>query len=318
MANLLTISECIDAMEDVFRRYGKGQAQKPGILGIHSNGGSFHIKAGILNTGLNYFVAKINGNFPDNPKRSGLPTIQGLISVFDAETGQPLALLDSIHISILSTGAATAVAAKHLARQDSRVLTICGCGNQGIISLRCLSKIFKFTKVFVYDIDEQSARNFVIQMTTETGLAIDYTSDLSSATLQSHICVTCTPSKKPFLRKQDISPGTFIAAVGSDNEEKQELDTTLVASSLLVTDVTDQCASIGELHYAIDHELMRKEQVHAELGETISGKKPGRKNDHDIIIFDRTGIALQDAAAAVIVYEKAVQKNIGIAININN
>lgn len=317
VADLLHVTECIDAMENVFRLYGKGQAQKPGILGIPAHGGGFHIKAGMLDMGRNYFVAKINGNFPDNPKRSGLPTIQGLIAVFDADTGKPLALLDSIHISILRTGSATAVAARYLAPRSTSVLTICGCGNQGRISLLCLSEIFKFTKIFVYDINEQTARTFATQMASEVGTPVEYVSDLSHATFQSDICITCTPSKKPYLQKKDISPGTFIAAVGSDNEDKQELDADLITSSLLVTDVTDQCASIGELHHAIDQGLMRKEQVYAELGEIISGKRPGRQNDEDVIIFDSTGMALQDAAAAAIVYEKALQTNTGIPIALN-
>jgi alanine dehydrogenase len=318
VAELLSVNECIDAIEGVFHLYGNGQAQKPGILGVHTEAGGFHIKAGVLKLGRSYFVAKTNANFPNNPQRHSLPTIQGVVAVFDGDNGKLLALLDSIEISILRTGAATAVAAKYLAKKDSTRLTICGTGNQGRISLRSLEKLFVFEKVFACDINEQSARAFATEMSQELNLDVAYSASLAEAAIQSEIIVTCTPSRQPYLSKSDISPGTFIAAVGSDNEDKQELDSKLVASAKLVTDVTEQCASIGELHHAIRTGEMTPEHVSAELGEVIAGKKSGRERSDETIIFDSTGMALQDVAAAAIVYEKALIRKIGLSVNLNH
>lgn len=318
VAELLGIKECIGAIEGVFHLHGKKETQPPAISGIHVANGGFHIKSGVLNLGRNYFVSKTNANFPNNPKLHSLPTIQGVVAVFDGDNGRLLALMDSIEITILRTGAATAVAAKFLASPDANTVTICGCGNQGRISLKALSEIFSLSKVYAYDIDSSVAQTFAREMAEDLSLAIEVTNELSKATRQSEIIVTCTPSKRPFLRKSDVAPGTFIAAVGSDSEEKQELEPDLLGSSKLIADVREQCATIGELHHAIERGLMTRENVYAELGEVISGRKRGRESKDEIIVFDSTGMALQDVAAAAIVYEKALLKGTGLEINFGN
>jgi len=114
---------------------------------------------------------------------------------------------------------------------------------------------------------------------------------------------------------QDIVPGTFIAAVGADSEEKQELCPDLISSNKIVVDLAEQSATIGELHHAIEEKKMTMAAIHAELGMIIAGKKPGRESDKEIIIFDSTGMALQDVAAAAIVYEKAMARKIGTKLN---
>ena len=115
----------------------------------------------------------------------------------------------------------------------------------------------------------------------------------------------------PYLGRRDLAAGTFVAAVGADWPEKQELEADLVASGALVVDLLEQCATTGELHHALDAGLMTRDQVRAELGEVVTGKKPGRTSDDEIVIFDSTGTALQDVAAARIVYERAVSTSIG-------
>jgi hypothetical protein len=127
---LLTLRQCIDAVEEVFRLQGQGKIPATGILGVKAADGGLHIKAGLLPRGKNYIVAKLNTNYPGNRARSGLPTIQGLIVLCDGDNGCPLAVLDSIDITIKRTAAASAVAAKYLARTNSSVATICGCGQQ--------------------------------------------------------------------------------------------------------------------------------------------------------------------------------------------
>jgi alanine dehydrogenase len=315
VVELLTIEECMDAVETAFRLYAEGSAAPPKILGLHVSNGGFHIKAGVMDLGREYFVAKTNANFPDNPKKTRLPTIQGVIVVFDASNGRLLAAMDSMEITIIRTGAATGVAAKYLAREDSKIATICGCGNQGKISLKAILNIRQLERIYVYDIDHSRAEKFSQELTTELGIAVSPVDELELAVGQSDIIVTCTPSKKPFLKKEYVKPGTFIAAVGADSEDKQELNSDLLTTSKLVTDLTDQCAAIGELHHALKLELMARSKVHAELGEIIAGKKLGRTSDREIIIFDSTGTALQDVAAAAIVYEKAIKKENALVFN---
>src|SRR5215211_5723761 len=150
VAALLGIDECIAAIERVFRLQGEGKTTPPGVLGLHARDGGFHIKAGWLELSRPYFAAKTNANFPQNVKRFGLPLIQGVILLCDAENGYPLAVMDSIEITIQRTGAATAVAARHLARPDSKVVTIAGCGNQGRISLRALRQVLPIEKALSY------------------------------------------------------------------------------------------------------------------------------------------------------------------------
>lgn len=315
IAALLTINECMAAVEHAFKLHGEGRTQPPGILGVHARDGGFHIKAGLLDLNRSYFAAKVNANFPENAKRYGLPMIQGVVVLCDAENGYPLALMDSIEITIQRTGAATSVAAKHLARPDSKTATICGCGNQGRISLRALTKVLPIEMVWAYDRDQSEAQNFALELRKQLGMDIEVVDDLEAAVRQSDVCVTCTPSTQPFLREAFVAPGTFVAAVGADNPEKQELEPALLGRSKLVVDVLEQCATIGELHHALDAGVMTHADVHGELGEVIAGKKPGRTSSDEIIVFDSTGMALQDVVAAAAVYEKAAAQGTGTLID---
>jgi ornithine cyclodeaminase/alanine dehydrogenase len=316
VADLLTIDDYIAAVEQVFKQYGEAKTQPPGILGVHARNGGFHIKAGLLDLDRPFFAAKINANFPQNANRFGLPLIQGAIFLADAQNGYPLAIMDSMEVTIRRTGAATAVAAKYLARPDSKSIFICGCGNQGRVSLQALSKIFSLQHVYAYDIDDEQAQRFANELSLELKIAVESTDDLREAMKRSDICVTCTPSTKFFLKQEYAQPGTFIAAVGADSEAKQELEPTLLAQNKTVVDIVDQCASIGELHHAIASDLMSKQHVHAELGEVVAGRKLGRTSPDEIIIFDSTGMALQDVITAATVYKKAVDKGIGRIVDL--
>ena len=315
VAGLLTIDECIKAVETAFKLYAQGKTQPPKILGLHVPNGGFHIKAGVMGMEKLYFAAKINANFPGNMKAYELPTIQGIIIVSDAENGQLLALMDSIEITILRTGAATAVAANYLSRPGANTVIIYGCGNQGRISLQALMTVRNIKHAFVFDVNKELAKQFADELTNELKISIKAVNNPEEYLTQTDIVVTCTSSQQAFLKPEYIKPGTFIAAVGSDNEDKQELYPELIASNKIVTDITEQCASIGELHHALQQNLMSAADVHAELGEIIAGQKPGRVSDNEIIIFDSTGTALQDVAAAAIVYEKAISKNVGMKLS---
>lgn len=311
VANLLTLDDCIAAVEDVFRRHGQGGTAPPKVLGMPAADGGFHIKAALLGVPATCFAAKLNGNFFHNQQRFAMPAIQGLIVLCDATSGFPLAVMDSIEITILRTGAATAVAARYLARPDSKVATICGCGNQGRVQLRALLRVLPLQRVYAFDTDQDQARRYADELSRETGIEVETAHNLAEAVRSSDVCVTCTPAKKFFLRQEWVAPGTFVAAVGADNEEKQELDPQLLVSNKVVADIRDQCLEIGDLHHALAQKLIERNSVHAELGEVVAGKKPGRTSPEEIAIFDSTGTALEDVAAAAMVYERAMQQNRG-------
>ena len=306
IAQLLTIRECIEAVEKMFRQLGEGKLPPPGILGIKSEHGGLHIKAGLLPGVRDYIVAKLNTNFPRNRLEHDLPTIQGLIVVCDGVNGRPLAVLDSIDITIKRTAAASAVAAKYLARPGASVATICGCGQQAAAQLRAICTVLPLHKIFAFDSDQAAAENFAVALAKELGLPIGSTHDLPAALQCSDVCITCTTATEFFVRNEDAPPGMFIAAVGADDTHKQEIDPALMAAAKVVADSLDQSCTIGDTHHAIASGLTRKENVYAELSEIVAGKKPGRTSDNEITIFDSTGTALEDAVAAVAVYEKAI------------
>jgi alanine dehydrogenase len=308
---LLSLTECIDAVEKVFRWQGEGKIPVPGILGVRTQSGGLHVKTAYLSGTKNYIAAKLNTNFAQNYVRFGLPTIQGVIVLYDADNGRLLTVLDSMEITLQRTAAATAVAAKYLARKNSSVATICGCGTQGGAQLRALNLISQLRKVYAYDVDQTATSRFAGELSAELKIDIEPVLNLPSALRNSDVVVTCTPSPKFLVHKEDIAPGTFIAAVGADDSHKQEIDPALLASAKVVGDSLEQICSIGDTHHAIAKGLMQKESVHAELAEVVAGKKAGRTSEAEIIVFDSTGIAIEDAAAATLVYEKALTAGLG-------
>ena len=302
---LLTMPECIAAVEKMFRELGQGKLPAPGILGIRSEHGGLHIKAAHLPGDRDYIVAKLNTNFPRNRTEHELPTIQGLIMMCDGSDGRPLAVLDSIDITIKRTAAASAVAAKYLARPDSSVATICGCGQQAAAQLRAIASVLRLKKVHAFDSDYDTAEDFAGRLAKELDFAIEPAREVSSALENSDVCITCTTATEFFIRSEHVRPGTFIAAVGADDSHKQEIDPALMARAKVVVDNLDQCCTIGDTHHAIDAGLMKREDIHADVADIVAGRKPARTSDDEITIFDSTGMALEDAVAAVAVYEKA-------------
>ena len=262
------------------------------------------------------YVTKINANFPGNPERRGLPTIQGVVALFDAEDGRLLALLDSMEITSLRTAAATAVAAKHLARDDAATVTICGCGAQSRSQLRALACVRALRRVYAFDAQPDRARRFAADMTAELGLDVSVVTTLSEVARSADIWVTCTPSERWLVGRDHVGRGAFVAAVGADNPAKHEIEPELVAECTVVADVLDQCATMGDLHHALEAGVMRVSDVHAELAEIVSGQKRGRRSPDETIIFDSTGSALEDVAAAMVVYRRALAAGAGIPVDL--
>lgn len=310
---LLPLRECIEAVQEGFRLHAEGRTLGPGVLGIPAGTGGFHIKAAGLVGERSYFAAKTNANFPENPAR-GLPTIQGTVFLADATTGEPLALMESGSVTALRTAAATAVAARFLSRRNARRALVVGCGVQGALQLDAIAAVLPLESVRLFDTDHARAEALAARAARTLDLAVEAVKDLPAALRDTDVCVTCTPARRAFVLRTDVAPGTFIAAVGADNHGKQELEPSLVAAATLVVDVLEQCAEIGELQHALAAGLLTRERVHAELGQVVAGRRPGRTRDDEITVFDSSGTAIQDVAAAIAVYERARAAGRGVTV----
>jgi len=300
VAELLGFVDCIAAVEGAFRAHGEGRVEV-GILSTHAERGAFHIKTAAMGR---WFAAKLNANFPGNPASNGLPAIQGVIVLVDATNGFPVAVMDSMELTTRRTAAATAVAAKYLARRDARTAMICGCGRQAAAQLTALRQVLKLERVTVFDLDREKAEKFADAMDARVG-------PIEPA----DVLVTCTPSRAAFVTFEHLAPGTFVAAVGADNPEKSEIDPEVMRAVVVVADVLEQSATLGDLRAAIAAGAMTRDDVRAELGAIVAGRAQGRRTDEEIIIFDSTGAGFQDTAAAAVVYERAMGRENTCAIS---
>ncbi len=314
IARSMALADYIDAVEQAFERLGAGRMAVPPVVHIPAPGGAFHIKSAGFVGEPAYVAVKVNGNFPDNQRHRGLPTIQGAIILCSATDGSLLAVIDSIEVTAMRTGAATAVAAKYLAHKDTDTLTVIGCGVQGRVQLLSLIEVLPLNMVYAFDLDSKCSAEFAERMSADTGISVIPVKHFADGTLASRAVVTCTSARRPFLGREHVRPGTFIAAVGADNDDKQELDVELMAEARVIVDLLEQCAGIGELHHALDAGAMERTDVVAELAGIVAGTVKPEFAADDIIVFDSTGSAIQDVAAAGIIYERARAANIGLAM----
>jgi alanine dehydrogenase len=316
VADLLPMADCIDAVEAAFRSQGQGQVEVPSaVMALHAPTGGFHIKAAGLRSSRLYVAVKINANFPGNPEK-GLPTVQGLVALYDGDTGQPLAVMDSIEVTALRTAAATAVAARSLARREATTVALCGCGMQAAYQVRALAVVRPISSVSVHDRDRKRATSFAADLAAQTGLRVAVAERWPESSRSADIVVTCTTSTSPIVGPEDVRAGTFLAAVGADNPRKQEVDPALLARSRVFVDSLDQAATIGDLHHALALGVMGRQGVQAELWEVVTGRKAGRTSDEEITVFDSTGVAIEDVAAAALAYERAVAAGRGSSVEL--
>lgn len=301
IAALLKPVDWLAAAEIAFRAAAEGAGQVPAPMTLAGRGGAFHAKGATLEHDGQVFVAlKLNGNFPANPERLGLPTIQGAILLCDGETGSLLAIMDSAEVTLRRTAAASALAARQLARPESATLFLCGCGAQGAAHLEALKGVLPLRQVYAFDRLPERARSFARQAST-AGLPVAAVTDFDSAR-RSDVIITCTTATLAFLDCGSVAPGTFIAAVGADSPAKSEITPALMAAALVVVDRLDQCEKMGDLHHAVTAGAMTRSDVHGELGDLVVGRKPGRTAPEQITLFDSTGMGLQDAAAAAFLF----------------
>jgi ornithine cyclodeaminase/alanine dehydrogenase-like protein (mu-crystallin family) len=310
LVSILTPRDCLVRVEEAFRDYGEGRTDAPKSVGLHAAAGTFHVKAAISDV----FAAKINANFPDNPQCHQLPTIQGVIVVMDLDRGTPLAILDSALITTLRTAAATAVAAKYLALAGASTVTVAGCGTQGRASLEALLLVRPIREVYAFDVNGAAAEHFASEMQARLGIEVRVAASLDDAIAQSAIVVTCTTARIAILDARHLHPGLFIAAVGADNPQKQELTPALLRESKVVADILEQAATMGDLYHALEAGLLTRGDVHGELADVIRGRVPGRQNDQEVFVFDSTGTALQDVAVSSFAYARAVERRAGVEV----
>ena len=290
----LTPAQAVDAVERAFAELDRGGIGPSQSLGETAPGGSFHVKTCASRGTDAIFVAKINANFPGNPVLRGLPTIQGVIGVFDAADGRVLAVVDSASVTNLRTAATTMLAIRLLARGDARTAAIVGCGAQGLAHAQALRAATDIDQVVLYDSDPAVAANVAAAVPgARTATTV------RAATLPSDVVITCTPSTKPFLGPDDVRPGTLVAAVGSDNDRKLEIEPALLARARIVTDSTAQCVKMGELK----QQLPTPARVSGELMDAVAGRVARTRPD-EIVVFDSTGMAIEDLALCAALLER--------------
>jgi len=315
---LLDIGETIAAVEKSLADFSSGKVIQPAVVNLDLPlfQGEVHVKSAYVQ-GEEFYVIKVASGFYANPSR-GLPAGNGLMLVFEAETGRPLALLfDNGLITEMRTGAAGAVAARHLARKAVPIVGLVGAGTQARFQLEALMAVRSPREVRVWSRSPSRARDFIEDMKPRFALDFRAVSSPAEAAGGADLIVTATPSRIPLLKRSWLSPGVHITAVGSDGPEKCELDPEILSGAdLLYCDSIGQCSLLGETHHALEKKAIRSEKISGELGEIILGAKPGRFHDGQITVADLTGLGAEDAAAAAVVYRKALSSDLGVFIEI--
>ena len=293
----------LEAVERAFAALASGRARQPPPLSLElpEVRGEVHAKGAALE-GAPVFALKVATGFYDNPER-GLPTGSGLVLVFDAATGFPLALLaDDGYLTELRTGAAGALAVRLLAPERVERAAVIGTGVQARFQLRAIARVRDLGEVRAWSPDAAHVRAYCQEMEEESGLSVRPAGSAERAVEGADLVVTVTPARSPVLRAGWLRPDATVVAVGSDGPEKQELEAEVLAGAgKVVTDLREQCARLGELHHAVEAGLLTPDEVHADLGEVVLGERPGREGD-ELVVCDLTGVGAQDAALAEAVW----------------
>jgi alanine dehydrogenase len=307
---LIDMPSVLKAVENAFISYGKNLIQMPAKVYLHLEkyNGDFRAMPAYIK-GIEASGIKWVNVHPKN-KRFGLPSVMALIILSDPKNGFPLCIMDGTLITNLRTGAAGGVAAKNLARKDSSIIGLVGCGAQAKTQFLALNELFKIKSVFVWGHKLEYCHKF-LKETKYLGLNVKIAEKISDCVRQADIVVTTTPSRKPLVRSEWIKEGTHINAIGADAKGKEELEPKLLKRAKIVVDDWAQASHSGEINVPVSKKIITKRDVHGTLGEVLVGKKPGRRNSREITIFDSTGLAIQDLAVAHLVYKRAIKKRIG-------
>ncbi len=314
--SLLSMDDALTAIESVFRLHGEGQTQMPTKIYLQFDpyDGDLRAMPAYVKGSISAAGVKIVNSTPSNPER-GLPAVAGIMTYIDPQSGLPLGVFGAGALTAIRTGAAGGVAAKYLARKNSSVVGLVGCGRQAVTQLEALTRFFDVKKVLVWGKTKQESDTFCAQNKKL------FSNLVSVATVQdavqADIVVTTTPVRTPAVKAAWIKPGTHINAIGADAPGKQELETSLVKAARVVVDEWHQASHAGEINVPVSSGAFSEKDLAGQLGEIVCGKKTARRTDADITIFDSTGLAIQDVAVAKVVYEKAVKLNKGQVLKLH-
>jgi len=294
--SLLSMAEVIAAVEDAFADWAQGKASMPPKSYLVVEKGDFRAMPAVLPgvAGVKWVNVHL-----ENPAR-GLPTIMAVWIHSDPDTGYPLAIMDATEITAYRTGATAAIASKYLARREAHTLGIVGAGRQAYTQVLAHAELFDLRRINVSDRSEAAVEKLIESLAEYS----PQRSSLEEAAASDIVC-TLTPSRVPIVRKEWVAPGTHINAVGADAAGKEELEPSILKGAIVVVDDLRQAAAAGEVNVPIARGLFAIDEVYATLGEIVAGHKQGRTDGEVITVFDSTGVAIEDAAVARLVYGKA-------------
>jgi ornithine cyclodeaminase len=308
--------EAIAVVEDAFRALGAGGVVMPPILSmaIAEHRGEVDVKTAYV-PGLESFAIKVSPGFFDNPKR-GLPSLNGLMVLFDSETGIVRAvLLDNGFLTDIRTATAGAVAAKHLAPHEVHTAGVIGAGVQAELQMRALSLVRPFSQLLVWARDAAKAESYAARMRAAIGVSVAVMDSPDEVVRRAQVVVTTTPAREPIVARAWLHPGLHITAMGSDAPEKSELDPRIVVEAdRFVCDRVSQSLKLGEMRSAVETGLLASDHKPDELGEIVAGLKPGRRSEEEVTVCDLTGTGVQDTAIATHAYRVARQRGLGQVI----
>jgi alanine dehydrogenase len=262
-------------------------------------------------------ACKVVSVYKQNPERHNLPTTIGTVLLQDAATGRVIAVMDGGYLTAVRTGAASGVATRHLARKnEGQTAGIFGAGVQARMQLWAVSVARPLARALVYDISDKAAEQFVTHMSAQLELEIARASSAEEL-LDCDIICTATSSPTPLFDGRRVREGIHINGIGSHTPNARELDSAIVARSKFIADATEACLKeAGDLMIPIEEGVVDSSHIHADLGEIVLGKKPGRVDDSEITLFKSNGLAIQDAAAAKLVYDRAKEAGLGAEVEL--
>jgi alanine dehydrogenase len=248
---------------------------------------------------------------PDNP-RKGLRSVMATILMIEPKTGQPIAVFDATHITLVRTGAAAGIATKYLARKNAKTLALVGAGKQAWTQLEGIVMVRPIQSVLVNDLSRKVSETFVRHFAPKyPKIKFEIGKTIEDCVRVADIVCTLTPVRRPIVKSKWIRPGTHINAMGADAEGKEELEPALLSRARVVIDDWAQASHSGEINVPVKKGLFARKDVAAEIGQVVAGLKPGRRNPQDITIFDSTGLGVQDLVTAAKIYKIAKAKKLG-------
>ncbi|MBN1197911.1 MAG: hypothetical protein JXA23_01075 [Bacteroidales bacterium] len=313
---VLSMKDCMVAVENAFVELVKGTADLPLRIPIKSPDGlSLYMPAYLRE--MKALACKVVAVYKDNPSRFNLPTTIGKVLLQNPETGEVICIMDGGYLTAVRTGAASGVATKYLAI-DGRELTVgvFGAGVQAQTQLWAVTEARKVKHALVFDKDESASRKFADTMGAKLGIDIGIAKSAEEA-LETEIIITATSSPTPLFNGSLVKPGTHINGIGSHTPNARELDTEIIKRSKFIGDSRDACfKEAGDIMIPLQEGAITETHFYAELGEIITKKLPGRLSDDEITLFKSNGLAIQDAATAKLVYDKALEMGVGREIDL--